>query len=77
MSNWASQWARSRAHSHTEIPGNSLNTVRPTFNCPKPNSGWWVGKDGEGAPESGKDLSKDEELALIKKKEQDLRNQML
>lgn len=47
--------------------GNSVNAIKPSFNCPKPNTGWWM-----------KDKSKEDiELEEIKRKESELMNQAL
>ena len=50
-----------------ELLGNSVNAIKPSFNCPKPNTGWWM-----------KDKSKEDiELEEIKRKESELMNQAL
>ena len=60
---------------HFSVVGNSLKTVKSTFNCPKPNTGWWTKKKEKTQEE--KDREKEEELAEIKRKENALMNQAL
>lgn len=49
-----------------------MKTGKPTFNCPKPNAGWWTNTNAKSEKEK-----LEEELLLVKQKEQELLNQAL
>jgi hypothetical protein len=60
--------------------GNSLKANRPTFNCPKPNTGWWADKNATASTTTTTTTaaaSAKDEILHHKQLEEDLMRQAL